>query len=73
VTGLIIGIPAGLLIGRWVWLFVAGSLGVGVDPVVPWLAVLAAAASLLLVATIIAAGAGQRAARASAAVVLRAK
>src|SRR5262249_25674996 len=36
ISGLIVGIPAGLILGRSVWRWFAGDLGVAPDVIIPW-------------------------------------
>ena len=69
--GVVIGIPAGLVIGRVSWAIVADDLGVATDPAVPVVALLLAAPLALAVANLIALVPGRIAARRQPAVVLR--
>ncbi|MEY2476455.1 MAG: putative transport system permease protein [Actinomycetota bacterium] len=70
VVGLLVGIPLGIAIGRWVWILVADGIGVATDPLVPLTTVLLVPAALL-VANLLAVPLGVRAARVPPAAVLR--
>src|SRR5512132_1187056 len=70
VAGLL-GVPLGLVGGRWAWRLVAEQLGVAVGPVVPPFPLLAIAGGALLIVNLIAAGPGWAAARIHPAVALR--
>jgi ABC-type antimicrobial peptide transport system permease subunit len=66
-----VGLPVGVITGRWAWGIFAGYVGVASNPVVPVLTVLAVIPVALLLATAIAAGPGWAAARVRPAVILR--
>jgi hypothetical protein len=68
---LVIGLPVGIAAGRWVWLFFAGRLGVGANPVIPTVFILVAVPVSLAVANLLAAGPGWVAGRLRPAPVLR--
>jgi ABC-type lipoprotein release transport system permease subunit len=68
---LVLGIPAGLVIGRSAWAIVARRLGIDDHIPVPWLAITLAVPAALVVANVIAAIPGRRAARIRPAAVLR--
>jgi ABC-type lipoprotein release transport system permease subunit len=70
-AAVLVGVPLGVVGGRWVWLVVAEQLGVAVGPVVPPVPLLAIAAGALLAANLAAAGPGWVAARIRPATVLR--
>jgi ABC-type lipoprotein release transport system permease subunit len=70
-AALLIGLPLGLLAGRWAWALFAGSAGVAPGPDIPVPIILAAIPVTLLLANLIAAGPGWAAARISPASVLR--
>jgi FtsX-like permease family len=70
-TALIIGVPLGVLVGRWAWELFAGSAGVAPQADIPVLLVLLAIPAVLLLANLIAAGPGWAAARIRPALVLR--
>jgi hypothetical protein len=70
-VGLVLGIPAGLVIGRSAWAIVARRLGIDDHIPVPWLAITLAVPAALVVANVIAAIPGRRAARIRPAAVLR--
>jgi hypothetical protein len=71
VVALVIGLPLGVIAGRWGWRTVADRLGVASGPVVPIVALLAIVASALAIANLIAVVPGWRAARLGAAEALR--
>jgi ABC-type lipoprotein release transport system permease subunit len=73
VVGLVLGVPLGLVAGRWTWAVVAEGVGVATDPAVPVVALLIAAPATLLVANAVAVVPGRIAARTRPAVVLRAE
>lgn len=70
-VALILGLPLGIVAGRWSWALFAGSVGVSGTAVLPVLIVLAAIPVTLLLAAAIAAGPGWAAARLRPAVILR--
>ncbi|HTZ30186.1 MAG TPA: FtsX-like permease family protein [Streptosporangiaceae bacterium] len=70
-VGLVIGVPVGIAVGRWLWLAFAHELSAVPDPVVPAASIALAAAAALVLANLVAALPGRAAARTPAAVVLR--
>jgi len=72
-TALVIGVPLGVLAGRWAWAVFAGAAGVGSEAEVPVTLLLLAIPVTLLLANLIAAGPGWGAARVRPAGVLRAE
>jgi hypothetical protein len=68
---LLIGLPAGIAGGRWVWRVFAAQLGVLPEPAVPLAAIFIAIPGALVLANLIAAVPGQAAARTQSATVLR--
>ena len=70
-AALLVGLPLGVLAGRWAWAIFAGSAGVSGVPDVPVALVLAAVPVTLVLANLIAAGPGWDAARVRPAAVLR--
>ena len=70
--GVVVGLPLGLVAGRWVWTLVAESTGVASDPIVPVL-ILLVVPGALLAANLLAALPGLAAARVRPAAVLRAE
>jgi FtsX-like permease family len=72
-AGLIIGVPLGIAVGRWLWLAFARELSAVPDPVVPAASIALAAAAALVLANLVAALPGLWAARTPAAEVLRAE
>ncbi len=71
VVGIVIGVPAGIAIGRLVWQFFAGALGVVPVPVVTVGIIAAVAVGTLVVANLLAVGPALVAARARPAGLLR--
>ena len=67
----VVGIPAGLIVGRAIWRSFATDLGVGAGAVVPVVSLLAIAAAAALLANAIAAFPARSAARTQPALVLR--
>ncbi len=70
-AALLVGLPLGVLAGRWAWVIFARSAGVAPQADVPVPLVLLAIPATLLLANLIAAGPGWTAARVPAATVLR--
>jgi ABC-type lipoprotein release transport system permease subunit len=70
-VGLAVGVPAGLVLGRWGWRLIETELGVGSPPATPLLAVVAAAVTTLVLANLVAAVPGWRGAQVPAAESLR--
>jgi len=73
VVGLVIGIPLGIAVGRWLWIAFARELSAVPDPVVPAASVALAAVAALVLANLVAALPGRQAARTPAALMLRAE
>lgn len=73
VIGLIIGVPAGALIGRELWILFARSIYVVPGPTVPVLSLVLVGVGALVFANLVALVPGRSAARTSAALVLRAE
>jgi len=73
VIGLVVGVPAGIAAGRWLWLAFAHELSAVPDPVVPAGSIALAAVAALALANLVAALPGRAAARTPAAIVLRAE
>jgi hypothetical protein len=70
-AALLVGLPVGVIAGRWAWVIFAHSAGVASQADVPVPLVLLAIPATLLLANLIAAGPGWTAARVPAATVLR--
>jgi FtsX-like permease family len=70
-AALVVGLPLGVLAGRWAWTLFAGSAGVSDQADIPAALVLLAIPVVLLLANLIAAGPGWAAARISPAIILR--
>jgi hypothetical protein len=69
--GVIIGVPAGIALGRWLWDLFARAIFAVPDPTVPVLEVVLVAVGALVLANIIAAVPGRMAARTRTALLLR--
>ncbi len=70
--GALLGIPLGIVAGRWLWNLFAGQINAVPSPTVPVVPILAIAAGSLLLANLVATPPGLIAARTPTAVVLRA-
>jgi ABC-type antimicrobial peptide transport system permease subunit len=70
-AALLVGLPLGVLAGRWAWALFAGSAGVSDQADIPLALVLLAIPAVLALANLIAAGPGWAAARISPAITLR--
>jgi putative ABC transport system permease protein len=70
-VALLIGLPLGVIAGRWAWAVFASAAGVSTAATVPLATVLLAIPATLLAATLIAAAPGREAARLRPALVLR--
>jgi len=68
---MLIGIPLGLIVGRWLWSFFADRLGVVPEAVMPLVAMILAVPAVLVLANLIAAVPGAIAAHTKPAIVLR--
>jgi hypothetical protein len=71
VAAVAVGLPLGLLAGRWAWILFADSAGAPADPVVPFPALLVFIPATLALAAIVAALPGRAAGRLTPAAVLR--
>jgi hypothetical protein len=71
VLALLVGIPVGIAAGRLIWSVVANSIGVVVEPSVPWVWVGVVVPATLLIANLVAAGPAAAAARVAPSTVLR--
>jgi hypothetical protein len=72
-VALLIGVPVGVIVGRWAWTALADNLGTVAEPIVPVLAVVLAIPLVLLIANTVAFVPGRIAARLRPATVLRSK
>ena len=72
-VALVVGVPLGIIAGRWVWTRFADDLGIVAVPVVPVLPVVLTALLALVAANLIAAAPAAIAARTRPALVLRAE
>jgi ABC-type lipoprotein release transport system permease subunit len=71
VVALLVGLPLGVAVGRWLWGLLAGRLGIPSEPVTPLLALLLAVPATLLLLNLVATVPGRRAGGIPAAAVLR--
>lgn len=71
VTGIIVGVPLGIVVGRELWTLFARNIDAVPDPTVPVFSVFVVAIGALLFANLVAALPGRSAARTSTALVLR--
>jgi hypothetical protein len=72
-VGVIVGVPAGIILGRWLWILFAREIYVVPEPTVPVLQVVLIALGALLAANLVAALPGRLAARTTTATILRAE
>ena len=72
-AGLVIGVPLGIAVGRWLWLLFAHELSAVPEPTVPVGSIVLAGLAALLLANAVAAIPGRRASRTPAADLLRAE
>jgi ABC-type lipoprotein release transport system permease subunit len=70
-AAIVVGLPLGVISGRWAWSVFADHLGVVPDPVIPILAVLLAVPATIVLANLLAVVPGRIAARLKAGPVLR--
>ncbi len=71
VIGILVGVPLGIVLGRWLWILFAEQIGAVPAPSVPVFSVLLAAVVALVLANAAAVVPGRRAARTATAAVLR--
>jgi hypothetical protein len=71
VVGVVLGVPMGIVLGRWLWTLFARNIYAVPEPTVPVISVIIVAISALVLANIVAALPGRSAARTSTAQVLR--
>jgi hypothetical protein len=71
VIGVVVGLPLGILMGRWLWILFARYIGAVPEPTVPLLSLIVVVVATLVLANIVAALPGRSAARVSTAQVLR--
>jgi hypothetical protein len=72
-VGIVVGVPLGIVVGRWVWAAFAGSLGVVPVTVIAGWTIVAVAVGALLVANLLAVGPALVAARSRPASLLKAE
>jgi hypothetical protein len=73
ICGLLIGVPVGLITGRWAWLFAVRDIGMDDTPVVPWSIIAAVVGASILGAVTVALYPGLAATRRRPASALRAE
>jgi hypothetical protein len=71
VAALVVGVPLGIIVGRWAWTTLADDLGTVAEPIVPMLALIAGVPIVILVANLVAFVPGRIAARLRPAAALR--
>jgi hypothetical protein len=71
VIGIVLGLPLGILLGRWLWILFARYIDAVPNPTVPLLSMIVVVAATLVLANLVAALPGRSAARTSTAQVLR--
>ena len=71
VVALVVGIPTGIVVGRWAWTTLADDLGTVAEPIVPILALGLGVVLVLLIANVVAFVPGRIAAGLRPAAVLR--
>jgi ABC-type lipoprotein release transport system permease subunit len=69
----VVGVPLGIIVGRWAWILLAHSLGVFEHPIVPIAAITLAGAVVLLAANLVGLVPGWRVAHRHPGIVLRAE
>jgi hypothetical protein len=70
-AGVLVGVPVGIVTGRWLWILFARSVYVVPEPTVPVVSVVVVSACALVLVNVVAAFPGRSAARTSTAQVLR--
>jgi ABC-type lipoprotein release transport system permease subunit len=73
VGGVLIGLPAGLIVGRWGWHLLADQIGIPPQPAMPWAWTTLAVALTLVLALAVALWPGRRAATVAPSLALRAE
>jgi hypothetical protein len=73
IIGTLVGVPLGIVLGRWLWILFARNISAVPRPTVPALAVALVAVGALVLANLVAAIPGRRAARTPSALVLHAE
>jgi ABC-type lipoprotein release transport system permease subunit len=72
-VGIVIGVPAGIALGRWLWTLFARAIFAVPQPSVPVVEIVLVGLGALVLANVVAANPGRIAARTSTADVLRAE
>ena len=70
-VGIVVGVPVGLVVGRWAWVLVADGVGVANDPRIPITVVAFVVPLALFAVNLVGAPFAARATRVPAAVALR--
>jgi ABC-type lipoprotein release transport system permease subunit len=73
VAGILIGVPAGMVVGRWGWRLLADQIGIPPQPATPWLWTTVAVALIVMLAFAVAVWPGRRAANVPPGLALRAE
>jgi FtsX-like permease family len=73
IVGLVVGLPAGIALGRWLWVLFAHQIYAVPEPTVPVVALVLVGVAVLLLVNLVAVLPGRAAARTPAALVLRAE
>ena len=73
IVGLVVGVPGGIALGRWLWTLFARAIYTVPEPSVPVLDIVAVALGALVLANLVAAIPGRIAARTPTALILRAE
>ena len=71
--GLLVGVPLGIALGRWLWVLFAHEIYAVPQPTVPTLEIVAVAVGAVVLANVVAAFPGRMAARTPSALILRAE
>jgi predicted lysophospholipase L1 biosynthesis ABC-type transport system permease subunit len=71
--GLVVGVPAGIVVGRWGWRLLADQIGIPPQPATPWVWTSVAVVAIVALALVIASWPGRRAAGVPPALALRAE
>jgi ABC-type lipoprotein release transport system permease subunit len=71
VVGVVLGVPIGIVAGRWLWTLFANSVYVVPEPTIPVLSVVIVSLGAIVLANIVAALPGRSAAKTSTARILR--
>ena len=73
IVGLVVGLPVGIVLGRWLWVLFAHQIYAVPEPTVPVVALVLVGVAVLALVNLVAVLPGRAAARTPAALVLRAR